>query len=55
MAGKKLSIVHFAAPFANCTRSPCSFYGFPTTPMDNIRTHGSIPFFSWGSQSIPLR
>ena len=53
MAQKPLSTVHFAAPFASCSSSPCSFYGFPTGPMENIRKHGSIPFFSWSSQSTP--
>ena len=52
MVGKPVSIIHFAAPFANCSTSPCSFYGWPTTPMNNVRQHGSIPFFSWSSQSI---
>jgi beta-mannanase len=53
LAQKKVSLVHFASPFADCSRNPCSFYGFPTTPMENIRKHGSIPFFSWSSQSTP--
>jgi hypothetical protein len=53
MAGKQLSLVNFFAPFANCASSPCSFYKFPTGPMDNIREHGAIPVFSWSSQSIP--
>ena len=52
MAGKPVSMVHFAAPFANCSSSPCEFYPFPATLMDRIRLHGSIPFFSWASQSI---
>jgi hypothetical protein len=51
--GKKMSLVHFSSPFANCSSSPCSFYSFPTGPMESIRKHGSIPFFSWASQSIP--
>ena len=54
MAGKKLSIVNFSSPFANCSTSPCTFYNFPVDAFNNIRSHGSIPFFSWGSQSIPL-
>ena len=29
MAGKKLSMIHFAAPFANCSSSPCTYYPFP--------------------------
>jgi len=52
-AGKKLSLVNFFAPFANCSASPCSFYPFPTAVMENIREHGAIPVFSWSSQSIP--
>ena len=55
MADKKLSIVNFSAPFANCPTSgaPCSFYNFPANEMNNIRSHGAIPFYSWASQSIP--
>jgi mannan endo-1,4-beta-mannosidase len=52
-AGKKVSLVNFFAPFANCSASPCSFYPFPTGAMENIREHGAIPVFSWSSQSIP--
>jgi hypothetical protein len=55
MAGKKLSILNFSAPFANCPTSgaACSYYNFPVNEMNNIRSHGSIPFYSWASQSIP--
>jgi hypothetical protein len=53
MTGKPLSLVQFFAPFANCASSPCSYYNFPTTPMENVRQHGAIPFFSWSSASIP--
>jgi hypothetical protein len=51
-AGKSASMVQFFQPFANCNPG-CSFYSFPTTPMDDIRGHGSIPVLSWSSQSIP--
>jgi hypothetical protein len=51
-AGKKVSLVNFFSPFAECS-SKCSFYKFPVDPMENIREHGSIPVFSWSSQSIP--
>jgi hypothetical protein len=54
MADKKLSIVQFGSPFANCSRT-CYFYEFPTTPMQSIRQHGSIPFLSWSSQSLPTQ
>ena len=53
-AEKKLSIVNFSAPFANCGGSSCSFYNFPPNEMNSIRAHGAIPFYSWGSQSIPV-
>jgi len=51
-AGRSASLVHFFQPFADCT-SQCSFYPFPTTPMESVRQHGSIPVLSWSSQSIP--
>jgi Glycosyl hydrolase family 26/Bacterial Ig domain len=49
---KKVSMVNFFQPFANCNPG-CSFYGFPSGPLENIRLHGSIPVLSWSSQSIP--
>jgi hypothetical protein len=50
--GKSAAAVQFFQPFAYCNPN-CSFYRFPTTPMDSIRGHGSIPVLSWSSQSIP--
>ena len=52
-AGKSASMVQFFQPFAECGGSGCDFYSFPTTPMDDIRGHGSIPVLSWSSQAIP--
>jgi len=52
-AGKSASMVQFFQPFAQCGGADCSFYSFPTTPMDDIRDHGSIPVLSWSSQAIP--
>ncbi len=49
---KKLSLVQFFQPFANCNPG-CSFYNFPTSPLESIRLHGAIPVLSWSSQSIP--
>jgi mannan endo-1,4-beta-mannosidase len=49
---KKVSLVQFFQPFANCSSS-CTMYSFPTTPLENIRQHGAIPVLSWSSQSIP--
>ncbi len=54
MTGKGLSLLEFAAPFADCGSSPCTFYRFPTYEMETIRNYGAIPFFSWGSQSTPV-
>jgi hypothetical protein len=51
-AHKKASMVQFFQPFANCNPG-CSFYRFPTSPLESIRSHGSIPVLSWSSQSIP--
>jgi len=51
-ARKKASMVQFFQPFANCNPG-CSFYKFPTSPLESIRQHGSIPVLSWSSQSIP--
>ncbi len=51
-AGKKVSLINFFSPFANC-ESSCSFYKFPTEPLENVRQHGAIPILSWSSQSIP--
>jgi hypothetical protein len=51
--GKQLSMIEFSSPFADCSKSPCSYFTFPWDPFSVIRAHGAIPFFSWGSQSIP--
>jgi hypothetical protein len=53
LVGKPLSMIEFSSPFADCSKSPCSFYGFPVDPFNAIRSHGAIPFFSWGSQATP--
>ncbi len=53
VAQKPLSLVNFSSPFANCEKAPCSYYAFPKEPMENVRQHGAIPFFSWASQSTP--
>jgi hypothetical protein len=50
LLGKGLSLVALSSPFADCTPAPCSFFAFPTTPMENVRTYGAIPFLNWGSE-----
>jgi hypothetical protein len=51
LAQKRVSVVGFSSPFAACKGKHCSFYSFPLTPMENLRLHGTIPFFSWSSSS----
>ncbi|MDQ2629430.1 MAG: hypothetical protein M3Y75_00450 [Actinomycetota bacterium] len=55
MAGKGVSVINFSSPFADCNKAPCDYYEFPEGPMDLIREHGSIPMFSWASQSTPAK
>jgi hypothetical protein len=50
---KPLSLLELSSPFADCSSGTCVDQPFPTTPFEDIRDHGAIPFFSWGSQSIP--
>ncbi|HET8813779.1 MAG TPA: glycosyl hydrolase [Solirubrobacterales bacterium] len=51
--GHGLSLLQFSAPFAECGRSRCSYYSFPTREMEKIRRHGAIPLFSWNSGAYP--
>lgn len=53
-AGKGASLVNFSSPFANCYQAPCSTYPFPANEFSTIRDHGSIPFFSWASDALPV-
>jgi hypothetical protein len=53
LAGKGLSLIEFASPFAECGDGGCVMTRFPTTPMENVRSYGAIPVFSWNSTSSP--
>jgi Glycosyl hydrolase family 26 len=53
LVGKGLSMIEFAAPFAECSSGGCTFIKFPTTPLENIRRYGAVPLFSWNSTSSP--
>ncbi|HEY0317908.1 MAG TPA: glycosyl hydrolase [Solirubrobacterales bacterium] len=53
IAGKGLSLIQFAAPFAQCGAGGCVMESFPTTPLENVRRYGAIPVFSWNSTSSP--
>ena len=48
-----LAALLLRSPFAECSGSDCTFINFPTTPMENARNYGAIPFFSWSSASTP--
>jgi hypothetical protein len=52
MTGKGMSILEFSSPFADCSKSPCTSFEFPTKLMENVRQHGSIPLLSWASQAV---
>jgi mannan endo-1,4-beta-mannosidase len=53
IAGKGLSLIEFGSPFAECGSSGCTMTKFPSTPLENARTYGAIPVFSWNSSSSP--
>ena len=51
LVGKGLSLIALGSPFGDCTSSPCKFFEFPTTAMNNVHDYGAIPFFNWASQA----
>ena len=53
IVGKGMSLIEFSSPFEDCHRTPCRTFAFPATQMSDIRAHGSIPVFSWGSEATP--
>ena len=54
LSGKPVSLINFSSPWMSCYSNPCKPYNFDTTAFNNVRNHGSIPFFSWGSDSLPF-
>jgi hypothetical protein len=53
IAGKGLSLLEFGSPFAECGSDGCVMTKFPTTPLENARSYGAIPVFSWNSSASP--
>ncbi len=53
-AGKRVSLVNFSNPFANCFSSPCKPYTFPAGEFNTIHGRGAIPFFSWANDALPV-
>jgi mannan endo-1,4-beta-mannosidase len=54
-AGKAPSLVEFSSPFADCSDSGCTTEPFKAAAFEDIRRRGAIPFFSWASDSYPVR
>ena len=52
-ARKGISLLAFSSPFSDCNVQPCHFFPFPREAMEELRQHGTIPFLSWASQSVP--
>lgn len=50
MTRKRPSLISFSAPFADCRSGRCSFYSFPTTPLNNVRAYGAVPIFNWSAE-----
>jgi hypothetical protein len=55
IAGKSLSLIEFGSPFLECEATICAPTSFPMTPLENIRSYGAIPIFSWSSGASPPR
>ncbi|HEX6455153.1 MAG TPA: glycosyl hydrolase [Solirubrobacterales bacterium] len=53
IVGKGVSLIEFSSSWQECNRNPCRPLLFPVEGMNNIRDHGSIPVFSWGSEASP--
>ena len=53
LVGKRVSLLSFSMPFAECSGSACAFTHFPTTPLQDLRNHGAIPFLNWSSEASP--
>lgn len=49
LVGKRPSLIEFSEPWTTCNET-CEATRFPTAEMESIRSFGSIPLYSWGSQ-----
>jgi mannan endo-1,4-beta-mannosidase len=53
--GKAPSLVNFSSAFVDCRTGTCTLLPFPEVGFSDLRRFGAIPFFSWGSDSLPVR
>ena len=52
LAGKPLSVLESYSAFAVCSGGSCSsFYDFPAAQLNQIRSYGAVPLFTWASES----
>jgi len=51
-AGRKMTLLNFSSPFADCGRKPCSYFQFPASLFTKLRGRGIIPFFSWANNAF---
>lgn len=51
---KRVSLLQFSSPWADCRRGRCEFFGFPRPAFDTVRKHGAIPVFGWASYAVPM-
>ena len=54
LVGRPISVLNFSSAFYDCSQTPCQPEPFPTTPFNNLRARGIIPFFSWAGASMPV-
>ena len=52
LVGKGMSLVEFSSSWQTCAPT-CVPYKFPGEAMDNVRSYGAIPVYSWGAESSP--
>jgi len=53
--GQTASLIHWSSPFASqafCNNSGVYYCEFQTNEFETIRSHGSIPFFSWAPGGV---
>lgn len=54
MTSKRMSLIEYSLPWAQCAQTPCTFTRFPAAQMEAIRRRGALPVFGWASYSQPL-
>ncbi len=50
---KRVSLLSFSSPWADCGSGVCADLPFPRLAMERLRERGTIPFLNWASQAVP--